>query len=376
MKKNTIVMGLLSALSFASVGHLQAEVSDAQVRNLENRVNVLEQKKGANAMVNPSGRPQVRDGADIFFTADWLIWQAHENGLGYTVKGDADHSTSSALYNSSVKNMHFDWDFGFRVGLGWNTPHDGWDVTTNWTWFRTKAHDSHAVDGDKILRPTFNYSPAEGTVADPIIGYLHTNSQLHLHLNLIDLELGREFFVSKWVTLRPFIGLRNGWVHQKLVTTFTHAKSAGAQTGTASKLVNNFWGIGPKAGLNTQWGLGYGFSLIGNANCSLLYGFFHLENRQDKLFENGDVGVNVNNRDSVRVGRAIGELALGLRWDTMFADDRCHFGIQGGWENLMLFGFNQFKHFIGTTDRNAGSFVANQGDLTFQGWTLSARLDF
>ena len=107
----------LFTLSLGAVGSLQAEVTDAQMRSLENRVSAMEQKKGSNAMVNPPGRPQVRDGVDMFFTADWLIWQGHENGTGYAVKTKAVQPEVSALYNSAEKDLHFDWDFGFRIGL-------------------------------------------------------------------------------------------------------------------------------------------------------------------------------------------------------------------------------------------------------------------
>ncbi len=323
-------------------------------------------------MVNPSGRPQVKDGADLFFTAEWLIWQAHENGLGYAIKSPADQALSAALYNSNVKNMHFDWDSGFRVGFGWNTPHDGWDVSTNWTWFQNKAKRHTQVSSDNALLPTTNYAPANATVTR----FGEADARWKLHLNMIDLDLGREFFVSKWMTLRPFVGVRTAWIHQKSTYTFSDATAINStQVGSLLVGKTNYWGIGPRTGLNTQWGVGGGVSFIGNAAFSLLYGCFHVEDTQTQKFATSS-NTAVSNSDGFRVDRPIAEIALGLRWDTMFANDHCHFGIQGAWEHLMFFGQNQFKQFIGTTTASSRSFVANQGDLTIQGWTLSARLDF
>lgn len=369
MKKHTIGISSLLALS-CICSTLSADVSDAQMRSLENRVNALEQKKSATNALNPSGRPQVRDGADLFFTADLLIWQAHENGLSTAVKAQSPQPAASALYRSSVKNMEFDWDPGFRLGLGWNTPHDGWDLGVNWTWFQTKAKQNVNVNSDHILLSTDTYPLAQAGID----GYRSLSSNWRLHLNLLDLNLGREFFVSKWMTLRPFVGLRSGWIFQNMNETYGEATPVVSQTGTYMKRKCNFWGIGPRAGLDTQWGLGYGFSLFGNASAALLYGFYESTNYQTQVFS-GSSNDAVSNTNSVRVGRAITELSLGVRWDTMFGDDRCHFGIQAGWENLMFFGQNQFSHFIGTSN-NAGSYVSNQGDLTIQGWTLSGRLDF
>ena len=375
MKQNTIFTTTLLTLSLGTISSLQAEVSDAQVRSLENRVSAMEQKKGPNAMVNPPGRPQVRDGADLFFTADWLIWQGQENGLGYAVKTKEEQPLDTALYNSSVKDLHFDWDFGFRVGLGYNLPHDGWDLSSSWTWFQNNA-SGHASEGNGRLLASNVFAP----MGSDVEGYESIKSKLNVKLNMIDLDLGREFFVSKWMTLRPFMGLRTAWIRQHLNTTYYSPLPSEIHDTISSvytKAKNNYWGLGLRGGLNTQWGLGAGVSLFGNAAVSILNGFFSVNDYEATQFEDGKHNDAVSNSDSFRVGRVISELAMGLRWDTMFANDRCHFGIQAGWEQLMFFGQNQFKHFLSNDSfSNAGSFFANQGDLTFQGWTLAVRLDF
>jgi hypothetical protein len=374
MKKNAMYFWSLLTTSVAGVSFAQADVSDAQMRNLENRVNALEQRKSANGMINPSGRPQVRDGFDVFVTGDWLIWQAHENGLGYVVKNKG--TTLPNLSHSSIRDLHYDWDFGFRVGLGFNMPHDGWDIYANWTWFRDHAHGRQEASSTSSLLPVWAMEDS----FEPNTGATKSHAHWKLWLNMVDLELGREFFVSKWMTLRPFVGLRTGWIHQKLDIDYKHLTVDGVLSATDDKyevdMKNNYWGLGLKGGLNSQWGLGAGFSFYGNAAVSLLYGFFHLHHNEELVLLSGTSEEFIHNTQSFRVGRAISELALGLRWDTMFANDRCHFGIQGGWEHLMFFGQNQFQRFLGQTSSNVGSFVANQGDLTIQGWTLAARLDF
>ena len=299
MKKHITSIGLLGAFAMAS---LQANQTDAQIRNLENRVSALEQRKNANSMVNPSGRPQVRDGADLFINAEWLIWQAHENGLNYAVKTDSTLDDTALLYGSTIKDLHFDWDSGVRVGLGYNLPHDGWDVVATWTWFENKATGSASPSTPKELLGTQTFPL--GT--DGNNAFQSANSTLRLHLNFIDLELGREFFVSKWVTLRPFIGLRNAWVRQKQTTaynTLVNPIFQTTQTGYLSKGSCNYWGLGPMTGLNTQWGLGCGLSLFGNGSVSLLNGFFDTTNYQTRQFPNNVHQDAVTNDHSNRIGR-------------------------------------------------------------------------
>lgn len=361
----------ISAFTLFASAVVSADVNDAQMRNLENRVSALEQRKTANGMVNPSGRPEVKDGADVFFTGDFLIWQAHENGLGYVIKSKGPNVTDAV-----TKEMHFKYDPGFRVGFGWNTPHDGWDLYANWTCFTSNASGHKNNHGGVMYPVLFNQVfSTQFNNSSPSSAKAHFN----LHLNMIDLELGREFFVSKWLTLRPFIGMTTAWINQRM-----HAEYKGFQT-TSNNFVsyvnhmkNKYWGIGVRPGLNTQWGLGSGFSFYGNTALSLLYGYFQLDGHQYTKNTFGPVANYVDIEHSPRVGRAIAEMQLGIRWEHMLANDHVHFSMQAGWENLMFFEQNQFESLLAGREGNAfkGSVVSNQGDLTIQGYTISLRLDF
>ena len=192
-----------------------------------------------------------------------------------------------------------------------------------------------------------------------------------MNLNQIDLDLGREYYVSKWLTMRPHVGLRTAWVHQKLEINHNRFESTPGIDDDLD-LESNFWGLGLETGIDTQWGLGNGWSIYGNAAFAFLYGFHDTEHGEDV-----DYGVEFTWGDvdwSYRTTRAIGDLQMGLRWDTWTDDERVHFRIQAGWEHHIYFSQNQFPRFV--SSEALGNFVANQGDLTLQGWTLSARLDF
>jgi hypothetical protein len=360
---------LITTALFATSAAAYADVSESQVRNLENRVSALEQRKSAGGMINPSGRPEVKDGANIFITGDFLYWQAHENGLSYVLKTQG----SDIGNNAKTKEMHFQYDPGFRVGLGWNTPHDGWDLYANWTSFVTKAHGEETA-GSKTLTPIFGNRHQAFTFAN----YLPKSAKAHwnLNLNLVDVELGREFFVSKWLTLRPFAGLRSAWINQRMHTEYKGMQPTSSSfVSLVDHMTSKYWGIGIRPGLNTQWGLGCGFSFYGNASLSLLYGYFHQKQHEYSKNTYTDLVDYVDLKHSNRVGRAFAETQLGIRWEHMFANDHGHFSIQAGWENLMFFGMNQFErlYFI---SNGVYDYVANQGDLTIQGYTLSIRFDF
>ncbi|MBY0529143.1 MAG: hypothetical protein K2P51_03030 [Rhabdochlamydiaceae bacterium] len=339
----------------------QADVDSSQLRNLDNRVSALEQKKGASGMINPPGRPQVKDGADLFVTADFIYWNAHENGLPLAVR---NKGSTTNLSNADVVYLKSEWDPGFRVGVGYNLPHDGWDTTFTYLHFFTDAdRHTHAQGG----RADF---ASQGADQDSF----NTKSKGHwnLHLSQLDLNLGREFFVSKWLTLRPNFGLRTAWIKQSLRARYKGFDYVPAlKTKVDEKC--NFWGLGVVAGMDSQWGLGSGWSIFGNAGFSLLYGFFHNDVDQNTITVNKFVDLD----GSYRTSTFVADLAIGLRWDHMFDRDRYHISFQGGWEHHLYAGQNQFIRFYSNiADNNLGGIFSNQGDLTLQGWTLSARFDF
>jgi hypothetical protein len=150
------------------------------------------------SLAHPSARPGAKDGWNIFITADWLIWQANESGLGYALNNTGATSVNTpeegTMGSGSVKNPHFDWEFGFRVGLGYNMPHDEWDMHLNWTWFHDKAHSSTTAGSGATdaLFPTFMHPNAFDPF--PAVAANSAHAHLKLHLNVLDLELKTTFW--------------------------------------------------------------------------------------------------------------------------------------------------------------------------------------
>lgn len=354
-----------SALAFSST--LLADADSAKMRHLENRVTALEQRKGASGVINPSGRPQLRDGSNLFLTGDLLLWQAHEDGIPLFID-NVEEGAVPSLSNAHVESIDWSWDWGFRFGVGYNSDHDGWDLYLNWMRVYGRAHQHEHTDLNSAYWPTL----AAPSVIAQTAGntpYYSAHAHWRLELNQLDLELGREFFVSKWLTLRPHFGLRTDWIRQKLHVDYERPSSF-LQSLYHIKEKSYFWGVGLAAGIDTQWGIGEGFSVYGNAAFATLYGF-QRQKRNDVL---NDTDEPIDLKQSDRISRFIGDLQCGLRWDKMWDQDRFHIGLQVGWEHHLYFNQNQFPRFVDNVA--VGNMVANQGDLTFQGWTFSARFDF
>ncbi|VHO00711.1 Lpg1974 family pore-forming outer membrane protein [Candidatus Rhabdochlamydia sp. T3358] len=314
--------------------------------NLENCFSCLE----TNGMINPPGMPLTRNGWDFQISADALLWQLQEDSLLYAVEST---TLSLPVGNDRVKQKY---NWGFRVGLDYTLPHDNWDIAATWTHLISNRHGrSTATAGNVLRKPGLILSAAT-------VGFTTASAKYHNRLEQISLNTGREFFVSKWVTLRPFFGLRADWLRQRLRASYSGIATNPTDI-QATQRRNKWWGIGIESGLNTQWSFCGGFSVYGNVAGAIEYGL-----AKQTLSESGIT--NYSFKDSYRICRPVIDLQLGLGWDYNFCEDRFHLGLKLGWENHVY--FNQSLLFGPTPVLGS----APLGDLTYQGWTLHANFDF
>jgi hypothetical protein len=371
-------VGAATSSLIALTGLVDADVNNAQLRNLENRVVALEQRRGASGMVNPPARPQVRNGADLFLYGDLLYWKANENGIPLAV---VNKGSPNNLTHSRVENLRGKWDFAFRVGIGYDVPHDGWDLSLSW--LRYNSHGHRKCIHKKPNRFVFATLVPSADPTSVLNTCESARGRWKLLLNQLDLDLGRDFFVSKWLTLRPHAGLRTDWIYQKIKAKYHDFQSFPTPNEVDIKYRDRWWGIGLESGLDTQWGLGGGWSIFANFAAAILYGEHHIKvkdvddpprvSSENNANSNPD-GVFTRIKNGNWIAHPVLDLQMGLRWDWMFAHDHLHLGIQAGWENHVYFSQNQFPIF--SDDFNLGKFFANQGDLSLEGWTFGVRLDF
>jgi Legionella pneumophila major outer membrane protein precursor len=391
IKTGLIAAGLLMHLmSFANPAYAsslltQSAQNDSLLTSTENPSSMqqknaaLERRRGG--MVNPPARPLVED-FDVNLFGDLLIWQAHQNNLPIAIKNKATNFTSTSGYQNfqeaTVKHLHHNYDTGLRLGVDFDTMYDGWDVCLTWLSFDADADKSVFASGNQELFPSRLNLLIAPFIADsddfavtpaPVYGKAH--ARWKSFLNQIDFDLGREFFVSRRLTLRPHFGLRTTWIRQHLKTEYSDGIiiiGRPTMSDTSVKEKNKWWGIGLEGGLDASWMLGEEFSLYANLAAAIESGFQKVKVSQE--IESTDTTFE-DLKDSYRISRPILDLQLGLKWDRMLANGSYNFGFHFGWEHHVYFSQNQFH-----AQESLGPIVANQGDLTYQGWTLGAHLAF
>jgi hypothetical protein len=326
--------------------------------------------------INPSAMPKVQNDMDwsIFLTAEALYWRAFEDGLDYGIEAARALNVNSNRIrgNTSVKDLEFGFDWGFRAGLGFVLPHDGWDLYFNYTYFFADSHakSDKANDTSNALYPRWT---------DPLTQSFGQNvntidADWTLHFNQIDGTIGRKFATSRWLALKPFAGVRGIWVHEKYKLEQMGGNfSPNSITNYGKDTVdmkNKSWGVGPVVGLASQWNFAKEWSFSANAGLAILYS--HVNLRQEEVVLNANTLIN-HVKDSFHRGQTVGDVAFALRWDHPFYDDRFHFGLQLGWEAHVFFDQNQFVRF---EDNFVPGVFDKGGNLTLQGATLAASFGF
>ncbi len=200
----------------------------------------------------------------------------------------------------------------------------------------------------------------------------------------MDLELGRNFFLSRYMTLRPHVGLKTAWVNQKFNTAFSLSPDAELvflvdslqYSGGAlqSRQSQESWGLGIRAGLDPVWRFSRNWGLYGNIAASAMYQYYSdtLEMKlQNTTFQYEGQGLGglrsfdvINANRSQHVVTPVLELGLGIEYMTWFCDQAYMVELKAGWEEQIWFNTNRFLDAFST------------GNLTLQGFTLKAGFHF
>ncbi|HSX11681.1 MAG TPA: Lpg1974 family pore-forming outer membrane protein [Chlamydiales bacterium] len=341
---------------------LFADRSFAVQQTTENRIEALERQMQSRNYVKPDFQCKKHSG---YVTADYLFLHATEDGLYYATQVKNNPSEAG-----DIKNIDFEWDSGFRVGLGYRMPHDKWEVFANWTHFVTDASGSLANTTDLVF-------PEWNTVLFSLPGDLISSigASWKLHLNTLDGEMARYYRVTRTVSMRPHFGLRGAWIDQSYKTFSNGGDNGTPVTHDDIQMSCDFTGVGLRAGLDTEWTFWNHWSLFGNAGCSLLYGTFEVK-QKEILTQTVTPTTQYDISDEYQQNVATADLTLGIRWDYQFCANKGAVRLQAGWEFSDYFGQNKFKHFFAGANESTFSFLPNHEDLTTQGLVVSGRFDY
>ena len=312
MKKWIVAASLLMSAAFAghemNSGEQQAQGSSCQTTDFY-----------GNPTGNLSYYPKQKHFVDPFISAEFTYWQINSLNLGYFRTG---LRMSTGVPNSRGK-LHLvkpSWQPGFKVALGAVLPHGGWDILTRYTYVNYNNADSAS-------ELTSGGSPADSIVVgngNSVRETAPTSAKAYAstRINIMDLELGRKFFNSRYLALRFFTGLKGIWGPSRARCEFRYSPEApstrvaidgNAVTGPIIVKENGFaWGVGPRLGLETNWYFFRNLSIFARAAISPIYEQIDSHRKID-VFD-GQTAINIidqkdEEKDFINL---ISEIQLGL----------------------------------------------------------------
>lgn len=351
---------------------------------LSERVEEIEKKMSDVGKINAEGnfsaemrsaKPEVK-GEKWFTHSEILYWDTKIGGTEYALTTAQPVTPPTTPIKGSVKSNSFGWNWGGRAGFGLNLPHDGWDLFVNFTYYQN--HDSSS--SSKAL-PSFLVSQ---------VGFFggafeQAKSTFDLTYLNIDFELGRKFFISQYLCVKPYMGIKGTRMLQehKVKLNFSTLQLNGANIGEYYRVYNrcDFNGIGPRIGFEGNWFLGYGYRLIHEVSASLLYCYFDVVDKEKSSPNTSDINANI--RLKGKIGRFIpfAQMFLGLGWGDYFNDKKHYLTLKMGYEVLYFWRDNQCLSpedwsFSPGQMSTRLSYKRFAEDLSFYGITFRARLDF
>lgn len=308
----------------------------------------------------PPHGPYVKEGYNFYSSIEFLYSKAIQNGLCYAETGVAIIPGTTSTSSGSVHRVHFPWVPGFKVGIGYYPPHDGWDLFANYTWLHSSSSDSTKSENGNII--------PYGMSSKLINSITSAKADWNLHFNSVDLELGRNLYVSRFITFRPFGGLKFTWQDQHLLTRYQVNDSINALNGIASSHQDqDVWGLGIRLGGNSNWYFYRSWSIATKVAFSGLWLDYN-NTRKDRFEYYDSPGFVINNlKKGTDTIKAVLELFLGLHGEWWFKEERYHLALQGGFDEQLWINFGEFIYLFSQ---------GGHGDFSMCGFTMKARLDF
>lgn len=328
-------------------------------------------------VITPPVAPAVNNGADLYITADFIYWKEYQNGLEFAESGLAGGTLASGttLPRGTVSAPRGAWEPGFKVGLGLEFEHDGWDLFAQYTWLAPQTgngNKTNATDpvGTSTLFPLLGAYKGHSATSSTPAPLNDASATWKMHYNVLDLELGRNFFVSRYMTLRPHFGLKAAWMTQRFNVSqdFNGLMSTLFRSEQINHKQKN-WGLGIRAGLDPVWHFARSWGLYGEFAFSALYSYFKGKGT-DTLWtgygETGTASVYENAARNFHGVTPVLELGLGLEYMGWFYDEAYMLEVKAGWEEQVWFQTNQLVNGL----------TSGSGNLTTQGFTFKVGFHF
>jgi len=342
-----------------------------------------EQMIMSNATITPSVAPHIVDGTDTYFNLDFIWWKSVLGGAEYAYTGVIDALAAgggavafgASTGEGTIKRPGFSFQPGFKAGLGVNFDHDGWDLYAQYTYLASQKETNGVTSaaGSGVGGRNIPNIITNNALSSDSIPIADASCKWKQSFNVIDLELGRDYFISRYLTLRPSAGLKTAWITEQSIINYTPDSLFADQSFLQSlnRVQNvlltyrqNMWGLGIRTALNAGWHFTKNWAIYNDFAFSALWADFQIHQKQNLTGTVVGHQTTQFTEGSYQTVIPVFEAGLGVSYITWFDCSRYRFEFRAGWEEQIWLDFNHYMTLGGT------------GNLSLQGLTLKAMLNF
>ncbi len=378
--RKACLTGFFCFISSSLIASVDPETRIADLENKMSQVATINANHtyGANTA---SARPNLECGR-LYFSMDALYWNARVGGTDFAYTDNDPYGRTPI--RGRTKHVDFDWDWGLRVGLGYKFKHDAWDIKAEYTWWETRGSKSVSAGLTSSVVPMKGNPNLLATQVSAVENVSYTlctlaKSRINLDFHSIELNLGRDYYISSKVSLRPNWGIKTAWIDLIQDTSYTGGTPLETQNGLKGNTIrvkqcSDYWGMGPRAGLDTRWYMGNKISGIVNLSCAAVYGFFDVSQKETfSAIEQNQISLTANRH---AFSPAI-QGQFGLQYATYLMDHRHHIAISLLYDAQYWWRQNQTLKFQGQSNGQTPlKYLRTSEDLAISGISINGRWDF
>jgi hypothetical protein len=305
--------------------------------------------------------------ADCNIGLDFIYWQRTSgkiflgDGLGLSFATGSEVITGTNTRGQSYQ-PNYGYEPGIRALLGIDFQRDGWDLEATYTWVKWNVNTNYKQGTG--WQQTFDYFQDNNVP----LNISSASDSSHTTLNLAYLTLGRKFYTSEWMLLRPNMGLAFTYIPHSRTVSYNYVL-VGATTVQKTQTYQDSgsgFGGGMVVGLDTEWRFHPDWSFLGNISFTSVYTGYSDNSSGSILNKSTNVSTqNLLSGVSMSAMQFIPALFIGIDWHTTFYTNN-YVCLHAGWD--FLSGFKNFS----------GSAVANtlEDDFGMQGFQLGGMVQF
>lgn len=324
----------------------------------------------------------------LFMEGEYLYWKPYAF-IPYFVRSEV--SAAGITTDRQEPQLSLKAHSGYRLETGFYLPTSSWYAGGQYTQFFSQGNDFISTNGGPLSTTEIGRQraaliwPYRDAAAGDTTNPVEANAHERFRLKLVDIILSRSFKTKHSFTFDPYFGVRYSRVKVDMRIAYSQPQLIGPYTGligTVDVDLSNYlsaWGL--RAGFKTNWKLGSGFEIFGNASLSSLLGTFSLKNNQTYFRLGQSAGeifdVLSTSSQTIHDIQIAYQFALGLIWGKRFKD-QYYFGMKLGYETNIWPDFVRIKAYPVPLDsfEQVPHIFPFKNNLSTQGITASMRLDF